>query len=87
MDAAMDSFDDSDAISGPGGREDDGGRGARGGLDEEGMMEEGVDLRLMGQLVPRFLGKVTGVVWGVCGWVCLVVVVVVDTHTSICMYP
>lgn len=64
MDAAMDSFDDTDAVVGPGRGDDDGreGRGNRGngagGLDEDGMLEEGVDLRLMGQLVPRFLGKV-----------------------------
>ena len=62
MDAAMDSFDDADPGGGSGpraGSGDDGGRDARrGAVDEEGMLEEGVDLRLMGQLVPRFLGKV-----------------------------
>lgn len=66
MDAAMDSFDDSDAVVGPGG---DDGRDQRrpgpGDLDEEGMLEEGVDLRLMGQLVPRFIGKVRACVFSV----------------------
>lgn len=78
MDAAMDSFDDDpDAIgssSNKGGGDRRGERGQMGPVDEEGMGEEGVDLRLMGQLVPRFLGKVRVIVSPsgrvcVCVWV------------------
>lgn len=62
MDAAMDSFDDDFASGGGGGGSDAGGgdEGPRPVVDEEGneSLGGGVDLRLMGQLIPRFLGKV-----------------------------
>jgi Zn-dependent protease len=56
MDAAMDQFDEDGGPPEVG----SGGRGTRpgdGDLSEEELMQEGLDLRLIGELIPRFLGK------------------------------